>query len=800
MTVSLMRTLGSCFTIRSRLLPLLLSALVPALILVHYDVAMGNQSVAAEARATVTGLSQTATDGHHHLIDAAHVTLKLPSTFSGGLLTPPGRASVIKGLSTSQPIFDTPVALHPAGDMISASVPIPVGRNFADRPWPQATLESRHVKMRGVKGVEFFFTSVPVRTNEGDQPRFVALDIPVQQAYAPIQQNIQRILMALTVVAIFTFTIVWISCDKHLEPRLAKLANTTAIVAQDAIGSRTGISNNPDELGQISGGLEKMAAPLQARENDRQRAERYRAELAAIVETSTDAIVSRDSNGIITSWNHSAEQLYGYSREEMIGRARFDHMPEADRAMFKDRLERFAWDERIASFDTSRITKDGQIIQVSMTVSPIFDARGKVVGSVTIARDISGRKLVENKLKALQEINLAVTSTSDLQTILHDLLGQIDKSFPDAISHIRLKNKITGNMEPFACRHIDELAWKAATSRPRRGSIHEVIFETKSPVAVRNMNSDERIAPGGFWKKRGMISYLGVPMIIKDEVIGVLSLLTRKERAFNSEDISFVELIANQAGIAIHNAQLYATSLAQNQALEAGRQERHRLMMAQLRARDEEAKRIAAVIHDESSQLLVAVLLALEDLERRPVARIAEGLKPVKSLLDQFAERLRNLSHELHPAILDQLGLAPSLEILGDQIRQRTGIQVQVDAATNGRLSGALELCIYRVTQEALANIRRHAQAKHVEIQLAENEGWVHCRIQDDGVGFDPKETIAGQSMHGSRGPGLGLALARERIEALRGTLKLQSGPGRGTRLQISIPKEIINVYPATTG
>lgn len=428
-------------------------------------------------------------------------------------------------------------------------------------------------------------------------------------------------------------------------------------------------------------------------------------------------------------------------------------------------------------------------MRVSEIISPVIDDGGNIIGTAAIARDTSTRQRAEEEIKALHEINLPVTLSLDLGTILDNLLEQVDKIFPYAISHIRLVNDITGELEPVACHNLDEAIWKSEPSAGRDNSIHKIILDTKKPAVVRDIRTDERIAPDGFWVDRGIISYIGVPMIFKEEGIGVLALFSKEEHAYSEDDVRFLVAVANQASIAIRNSQLYETSKTQNQALEASRQEIRSLILNPLMARDEEAKRIAEVLHDDSSQLVVAIRLALDDLENRPTAAMIAGLQPIKDMLGQVEDRLRNLSHELHPAILDIMGLQPSLDFLAEQVAHRTGIHVSVDAARDGRLAPALELCFYRVAQEALANITRHAQARHVAIQLGENDGLVQCRIQDDGIGFDPNAMIAGQFIHNSRG-GLGLTLARARIEALGGTLTLESVPGTGTRIQISIPKE----------
>jgi signal transduction histidine kinase len=210
------------------------------------------------------------------------------------------------------------------------------------------------------------------------------------------------------------------------------------------------------------------------------------------------------------------------------------------------------------------------------------------------------------------------------------------------------------------------------------------------------------------------------------------------------------------------------------------------LVVAQMNARDEEVKRIASVLHDESSQLLAAIYIAVDELAKELAPAENERCERIKGLLGQVEGRLRNLSHELHPAMLDHLGLLPSLNFLTQQVSQRSGIVVKMKEAVNGRLSPCVELALYRVVQEALTNATRHSQAKTVDVRLFDDEGLVQCSVQDDGIGFDPK-TISHQSENDRQG--LGLAIARERVEAIGGIFQVHTAPGEGTKLYIVIPR-----------
>ena len=199
--------------------------------------------------------------------------------------------------------------------------------------------------------------------------------------------------------------------------------------------------------------------------------------------------------------------------------------------------------------------------------------------------------------------------------------------------------------------------------------------------------------------------------------------------------------------------------------------------------REEEQKRIARELHDESGQLLASVHIGLSEMERELPSRSQKKLAEVKDLLTQIEEHLRNLSHELYPSILDDLGLLPALQFLADKVSARTGIRINLEGSPNGRLRSSIETTLYRTVQEALNNVVRHANATTVKVRLFEADGLVHCSIQDDGVGFDVL-TVLGHKARES----LGLVAIRERVGTLGGRMKINSAPNQGTELCVEIP------------
>jgi len=197
---------------------------------------------------------------------------------------------------------------------------------------------------------------------------------------------------------------------------------------------------------------------------------------------------------------------------------------------------------------------------------------------------------------------------------------------------------------------------------------------------------------------------------------------------------------------------------------------------------EDEAKRIAHALHDEAGQLLASVHIAVDVAARELPARARVRLERVKELLNQVEEQLRRLSHELRPTILDNLGLGPALEFLAQGVSRRTGLSITVEGGTEGRLASSVETALYRLVQEALNNVTRHAQAKCATVRLQRDARGICCTIGDDGVGFDVTSVLARK-----REQGLGLIGMRERVNSVGGTLQIISAPGGGTTIAVEI-------------
>ncbi len=220
--------------------------------------------------------------------------------------------------------------------------------------------------------------------------------------------------------------------------------------------------------------------------------------------------------------------------------------------------------------------------------------------------------------------------------------------------------------------------------------------------------------------------------------------------------------------------------------LERIEEERLRSGQLAMQAQEEERRRLARDLHDEVNQALTAILLRLEALAQESPPERAPEMAELKKLVNQAMEQLLSLARQLRPTALDDHGLVPAVEGQLKRFSARTGIEVRLRTAGEpNQLPEVLQTAIYRVAQEALANVARHAGATAVEVDLEAVESLTELRIRDDGAGFDPG-SINGTGS-GRNGIGLGLGGMAERARLVGGELDVRSAPGGGTSVTLRV-------------
>jgi PAS domain S-box-containing protein len=391
----------------------------------------------------------------------------------------------------------------------------------------------------------------------------------------------------------------------------------------------------------------------------RKQAELALSRLAAIVEFSDDAIIGKDLKGIITSWNNGAEKIFGYSAREMVGTSIMRLIPSARRDEEKQILARIRRGEGMRHFDTLRRTKDGRLINVSVTISPIKDAAGKVVGASKVARDISERKQAE-----------AVQSRMEV-------LG---------VSNLKLRREIV-----------------------RREQVEASLKKSEQ-----------------------------------------------------------------------HQRQLLTHSHHMQEQL---RQLSRQILLTQ----EEERREISRELHDVIAQTLTGINVRLAALAKQAATNttgLDRNIARTQRLVEKSVDIVHQFARELRPAVLDDLGLIPALHSFVKVFSKRTRILVHLKAFAEVEQIGiAQRTVLFRVAQEALTNVARHAHASRVEVSIQKLPDSVCMKIKDDGKSFQVDRVL-----HAKGSKRLGLLGMRERLEMVGGHFSVESVQGKGTTVIAQLP------------
>jgi PAS domain S-box-containing protein len=405
---------------------------------------------------------------------------------------------------------------------------------------------------------------------------------------------------------------------------------------------------------------------------------------------------------------------------------------------------------------------------------------GAVASVLAVARDVTARvQALEAEQRALQvgealrEATLALARSFDRETVLTTLLDRLRPIVPFDHASVMLIDEATR----VSVRAIFDGDRVVALPPERRSQFDPRDHPVVSDILAKGMPvriPDVRKHPGWSLPTDGdsEVSWMGVPLFARGEIAGLFALSKREPAYFNEDHAKLAEAMSSQASVAVENAVLFEQMQASSVRMRA-------LSRRLVEVQEGERRSIARELHDEAGQALASLRYGLRLLEREidsggdVTARVAELVKRT----DAVIEGLQRLAADLRPASLDHLGLASALRQYTRAAAAKFGLSVHFKAIglDGERLPPIVETALYRIVQEAMTNIVRHAAATQVDV-LAERRGdRVVVMIEDDGVGFDPERV--------ARGEHFGLLGMKERVAALGGSLTIESRPGGGATL-----------------
>ncbi len=383
---------------------------------------------------------------------------------------------------------------------------------------------------------------------------------------------------------------------------------------------------------------------------------------------------------------------------------------------------------------------------------------------------------------ALSRVSAALSGLWDLDAILKVALDNVLNIMNGTIGGILLLDEETETLYYHVHQGLSDKYVAEVRLKLGEGILGQTAQSGKA-ILLEDISTDPRVAYPDLVTNEGLKAFVSVPLRAKDKVLGVINVASRTSHRFTVSDVHLLYSIGDQLGVAIEQARLY-------ERLRKARERYRHLARQTLVAQEEERKRIARELHDETAQSLSGLTLQLQALvdmaeTSGQSAEFIARLKKVLSLGVQVHKEISRLMADLRPALLDTLGLIPAIRQLAEASLRPLGINFSLEVrGLDRRLSPEVETGLFRVIQGAIGNIVRHSQAKNATVTLERRDDELLLRVTDDGVGFDvSKVTDVEES-----GRGHGVFSMRERLMLLGGVGSIESQLGHGTVVIGRIP------------
>ena len=423
-----------------------------------------------------------------------------------------------------------------------------------------------------------------------------------------------------------------------------------------------------------------------------------------------------------------------------------------------------------------------------------------VVRAIRYARE---RKAAEEQIQrhlkrisALRDINLAITSTLDLHTILDVLLEKIDLSFNYAVAAtVRLFNPRTGFLEPVACRNLDPDEWKAEEWKSG-GEIPKMVFESQTLITIANLQTEPHTKNREILRKQGLFSYLGIPLVTKGKPLGVLEFYAKGEQQFSDQEISFLNTLADQAAIAIQNSQLHEETKQQAKALEKSN-----------KVKDE----FLSVTSHELRTPLIAITGYANLLEDKSSGNLSpvqmKAARGIKKLCDELLGLIRVILDvtklEAGAMVLERESVA--IEPLLQELVESNQMPMEKDVAVHWDYEDHLPEILTDgnklkiILQNLINNAIKFTNHGHVKVsaRYLPYKKCVEFKVSDTGIGipahmvptiFEKFRQADSSDARPYEGIGLGLYIVKQFAELLGGRVEVETEVGRGSIFTLIVP------------
>jgi signal transduction histidine kinase len=427
---------------------------------------------------------------------------------------------------------------------------------------------------------------------------------------------------------------------------------------------------------------------------------------------------------------------------------------------------------------------------IKITLYPLKDGQGNINAIAELRKDVTVERELENQilrrhhhLHALNRISSATSGLWDLDSILNIAMDNVLEIINATTGGILLLHGQTQKLSyrvyrGLSARYVEQM--KMSLGEGVAGKV----AETGEPIVLENISRDPRAARPDLVSTEGLGGFISVPLKAKDRVLGVMNIASHVPGKFSADDMFLLNSIGCQLGTAIEQAKLY-------QRLERGKERYQTLLHHALTAQEEERKRIARELHDETSQALTSLTLNLQaaitkaETDGVEDADFIGKLRKIQSMVVHTQNEISKLMKELRPTLLDELGLPAAISRYAKDSLEPLGTKVYTESeGVEERLPTEVEVTLFRIAQGTVGNILEHAEAKNVSIRLECNDSECVLEVKDDGKGFDVNKITRVDK----GGRGAGLFTMKERARLVGGACRVRSEPGKGTKIAVKIP------------
>ncbi len=583
------------------------------------------------------------------------------------------------------------------------------------------------------------------------------------------------------------------------EGKKVGLANHSALIARD--GRQIPIEDSAAPIRDSSGHIIGVVMVFHDVES-RRRADEKLQQLNRLIELSYEPIFSWELGGGILTWNRGCEQLYGFTRDEAVGQVSHALLQTRHPIPF-DTLKAHLLTGGTWTGELHQLTKDGREVTIESR-HQLIQAEGKWLVLET-NRDVTLRKLAEDNEQELSRLNRTLKALArSSQSLLHiedeqEYLKEVCRIVTEDCGHAMVWVGYAENDEQKSVRpvvhcgfeegYLETLQITWADTERGRGPTGTAIRTGKVAVC-RNMLTDPAFLP---WRaealKRGYAASIVLPLLQGSRAFGALTIYSRHSDPFSDDEVRLLTELANDLAYGISTLRTREAQAKAEQALKENEQNRARIEVQRrlIEQREQERLQIARDLHDGPVQEITAASFALQSMmiDCQSPDQI-QGFETIRTSLQAAASELRGYAQELRPPVLSRFGLEKAIKAHLITFKERhPGIAVDFTAIQDGDLlPESIRVAMYRIYQEALNNILKHAHATRIDVHMTKTNQEVVLTIQDNGEGFD----FPGDWLYFARQGHLGLVGMQERAEAIGGRLELNSRKDEGTRILVHVP------------